>query len=210
VSDEQVFAAAHRAMNRLPPWEFTLGEIAGEAGVTAGALVQRFGSKRGLLLALMKAWSGGTRAMLDQVRAANASPLAAVRAWGDCLAQLGDSPAGMAHHLAWLQQDMADPAFRRQVQAQTRETTVVLRSWLEQAIEAGELSRAADPAALARALQALLGGSLISWGFLREGTAQAWLRRDLDVVLQPWLVQGPGPLAAGGQQRAAERGRARP
>ena len=55
VSDEAVFAAAYRAMNRLGPGELTLAEIANEAGVTAGALVQRFGSKRALLLALSAA-----------------------------------------------------------------------------------------------------------------------------------------------------------
>jgi len=189
VSDDEVFAAAHRAMNRLPPWEFTLAEIAKEAGVTAGALVQRFGSKRGLLLGLMNAWSGGTRGMLDQMRASNASPLAAVRAWAECFAGMGESPGGMAHHLAWLQQDMADPAFRRHVQAQTRETTAVLREWLEEAVQAGELSPKADPVALARATQAMLGGSLIAWGFRPEGSAKAWVRRDLDVLLGPWMAR---------------------
>jgi len=191
VSDDEVFAAAHRAMSRLPPWEFTLAEIAREAGVTAGALVQRFGSKRGLLLGLMDAWSGGTRGMLDQIRAAAATPLAAVRAWADCQAGMGDSPGGMAHHLAWLQQDMADPAFRRHVRAQMRETTKVLRRWLSEAVEVGELSAETDPAALARAVQALLGGSLISWGFLGEGSAKAWVRRELEALLVPWTVRRP-------------------
>jgi AcrR family transcriptional regulator len=187
VSDEEVFAAVHRAMARLAPWEFTLSEIAREAGVTAAALVQRFGGKRDLLLRLMEAWSGGTRGMLEALRAAHPSPLDAVRAWADCFAQMGESPGGMAHHLAWLQQDMADPDFRRHVEAQTRETTAVLRRWLREAVEAGELSADADPAALSRAVQAMLGGSLISWGFLREGSARAWVRRDLEVLLGPWL-----------------------
>jgi hypothetical protein len=102
---------------------------------------------------------------------------------------MGDSPGGMAHHLAWLQQDMADPAFRRHVQAQARETTAVLRRWLREAVEAGELSRSADPAALARAVQALLGGSLIAWGFQREGSAKAWVRRDLAVLLGRWVAR---------------------
>ena len=60
VSDEEVFAAAHRATNRLAPSELTLAEIAAEAGVTAGALAQRFGSKRELLLALARAAAGST------------------------------------------------------------------------------------------------------------------------------------------------------
>jgi AcrR family transcriptional regulator len=189
-------------MNRLPPWEFTLAEIAREAGVTAGALVQRFGSKRGLLLKLMEAWSGGAAGMLDQIRAGAVSPLAAVRAWADCFAQMGDSPGGMAHHLAWLQQDMADPAFRAHVQAQTRETTATLRRWLAEAIESGELKAEADPAALARGVQALLGGSLIAWGFAAEGSARAWVRRDLDLLLGPWSTRRHPP-----RRRVARRPR---
>ena len=52
VSDDDVLAATHRAMARLGPGELTLAQIATEAGVTAGALAQRFGSKRALLLTL--------------------------------------------------------------------------------------------------------------------------------------------------------------
>ena len=43
--DTDVFAAMVRVMLRVGPAELTLGAIAAEAGVTAGALVQRFGSK---------------------------------------------------------------------------------------------------------------------------------------------------------------------
>ena len=46
-----VFAAMVRVMMRVGPAELTLGAIAAEAGITAGALVQRFGSKRELMLA---------------------------------------------------------------------------------------------------------------------------------------------------------------
>ena len=50
VSDDDIYMAAQRAMSRLGPGELTLADIAAEAGVTAGLLVQRFGSKRDLLL----------------------------------------------------------------------------------------------------------------------------------------------------------------
>ena len=60
VSDEEVFAATYRAMQRLGPGDLTLAEIAAEAGVTAGALAQRFGSKRALLLALADRAAAGS------------------------------------------------------------------------------------------------------------------------------------------------------
>ncbi|MDQ3081725.1 MAG: TetR/AcrR family transcriptional regulator [Gemmatimonadota bacterium] len=65
VSDEDVFAATYRAMNRFGPGELTLAQIAAEAGVTAGALSQRFGSKRQLLLSLAE---GAARSAGDFIR----------------------------------------------------------------------------------------------------------------------------------------------
>src|SRR6185436_13902369 len=47
--DADVFAALVRVMLRRGPAELTLRAIAAAAGVTAGALVQRFGSKQALL-----------------------------------------------------------------------------------------------------------------------------------------------------------------
>jgi AcrR family transcriptional regulator len=188
VTDDEVFAAAHSVMQRLGPQQVTLAAIADEAGVTAGALVQRFGSKRALLLALMERFAGGTRVMLMGVRAAAPSPVAALRGYGECMAAMGTSPAALAHHLAWLQQDLIDPDFNRYARAQAQETTEVLKEWIIEAIDAGELVPESDPAALARAVQVTAGGSLIAWGFYREESAEAWVRHDLDVLLEPWLA----------------------
>ena len=58
VTDEEIFAAVQRAMTRRGPHELTLADIAGEAGVTPGRLVQRFGSKRALLIALSERFAG--------------------------------------------------------------------------------------------------------------------------------------------------------
>ena len=97
---------------------------------------------------------------------------------------------------------MADPAFRAHVQAQTRETTAMLRRWLAEAIAGGELRPHADPAMLSRAVQAMLGGSLIAWGFAAEGSARAWVRRDLDILLGPWSTRRKPP-----RRRVARRPR---
>ncbi|MBI2072388.1 MAG: hypothetical protein HYT81_05010, partial [Gemmatimonadetes bacterium] len=47
--------------------------------VTPGALVQRFGSKRKLMLRLYQGMADWTTGMFAQLRAANRSPLAALR-----------------------------------------------------------------------------------------------------------------------------------
>ena len=115
-SDEEVFAATHRVMQQAGPAQLTLGRIAAEAGVTAGALVQRFGSRRGLMLALMAQFSGSAPVMFAQIRAAHPSPLAALRAYAECHAQMGESPQTLAHHLSYLQIDLTDPDFHQHVQ----------------------------------------------------------------------------------------------
>ena len=80
VSDQQVFAATYRAMTRLGPRELTLSAIAEEAGVTAGALVQRFGSKRALLLRLSEGAASSTGDFMRGLLVKHRSQLAALRA----------------------------------------------------------------------------------------------------------------------------------
>ena len=193
VSDDEVLAAAHRAMSRLGPNELTLAEIATEAGVTASALVQRFGSKRGLLLTLAKSASTGTEGFIAGLRAQHASPVAALRAYAECMAQLAASPAALARNLAYLQIDLTDGEFRRHLVVQARATRKGLQSLVKAAVDAGEIDRTIDPATLARTLETVLSGSLMTWAFYREGSAASWLRQDLDAVLVPYLTTGSSP-----------------
>ena len=72
VSDEDLINATMRVMSRLGPVKLTLAEVAKEAGVTAATLVQRFGSKRGLMLRISAALSAAF------LTAASASPLSRV------------------------------------------------------------------------------------------------------------------------------------
>ena len=88
VTDADIYMAAQRAMTRLAPGELTLAAIAEEAGVTAGLLVQRFGSKRDLLLSLSEQFSGGNSEMFAELRKGHRSALATLRAYSDCLAHM--------------------------------------------------------------------------------------------------------------------------
>lgn len=190
-SDEEVFAAAQRVMSRVGAGELTLAHIAAEVGITAGALVQRFGSKRGLLLRLSTGLDDWTREMFTELRRFHASPLAALRAYAACVALMGEGPGGLAHHLGYLQIDLGDPAFHRHVKAQARAARQGIRELLEAAVTAGELLPRTDTSSLARTVEAVVGGSLFAWAFYREGRATNWVRRDLDAVLRPYR-RAPG------------------
>src|SRR5690242_10138910 len=106
VTDDDVFTAAFRVMQRVGPGDFTLEAIAREAGVTAGALVQRFGSKRALQVRLAEAAATGTPDMIEQLRARHASPLAALRAYAACMAELAPSADAYVRNLAYLLEDL--------------------------------------------------------------------------------------------------------
>ena len=80
-SDEEVFAAAHRVMSRLGPAQWTLADIAAEAGLTAGAWCSASGSKRGLLARPDGARSPRrSREIFAGLPSYQRSPLAALRA----------------------------------------------------------------------------------------------------------------------------------
>lgn len=186
VTDDDVFMAAQRAMSRLAPGDLTLADIAAEAGVTAGLLVQRFGSKRDLLLALSERFSGGTAEMFEELKRGR-SPLSAIRAYSDGMANLASSPAALARNFAYLQIDLTDPDFRKHLAKQALATRRELQKLIRAAIDEQELLPTANPKQLARTIEAIVSGSMLSWAFYQEGTAAKWMRQDLEAVLKPYL-----------------------
>jgi AcrR family transcriptional regulator len=187
VTDEELFAAAYTAMMKLGPGELTLAAIAKEAGVTAAVLVQRFGSKRDLLLTLAERFSNGVGEMMTAFAERHRSPLAGLRDYAECIAGMAETPAALARNLAYLQIDLTDPDFRVHLVKQSRATRDGLRRMIQSAVDAGELVSGVNAARLARTIESLLGGSLLSWAFYQEGPASRWVRADLDAVLAPYL-----------------------
>ena len=205
VTDDEIFAAAQRAMTRRGPHELTLAHIAVEAGVSPGRLVQRFGSKRALLLALAGRFAGSAGTVFDGLRATHRRPLATLRAYATCMADLAATPDALSRNLAYLQIDLTDPEFRAHLQANARATRLEIESLLHSAVTEGVLRRDVDHLGLARTIEAVIGGSLMTWACYREGSAAAWIRRDVDAVLQPHLSAGPGAKAPASGRRQTRR-----
>jgi AcrR family transcriptional regulator len=187
VSDEEVFSAAYRAMTRLGPAELTLAHIADEAGVTAGALVQRFGSKRGLQVALAQAAAASAGAMIMELRRKHDSPLDAIRDYAECMALMAATPEALARNLAYLTLDVSDPDLRASLLVQSRATRKAIKELLDEAAAKRELDSSADTKALARTIESVIGGALFSWAIYREGSAKRYLREHVDTVLTPHL-----------------------
>ena len=180
-SDEDLLAATHRVVSRLGP-NLTLADVAKEAGVSPATLMQRFGSKRGLLLAFAAAGSSDMSQELEAIRAQHPSPLAAVYGVARCMAAMADTPETLANSLAFLQMDLVDPEFHQHALVHSRGMQAGIKALLDEAVEEGELAPT-DTTRLARAVQAMIGGSLLQWAIDREGRVADRLSEDLDALL---------------------------
>ncbi|HEU0012523.1 MAG TPA: helix-turn-helix domain-containing protein [Longimicrobium sp.] len=194
MSDATILHAAGRAISRLGPARLTLADVAAEAGVAPPTLLQRFGSKRGLLLAFAARGIEGARRAFAAARTRMPSPLeAVVEALVGMTAAVATREA-MANHLAFLQMDLADPEFH----AHARTHAVVLReeigACLDRAVARGELP-AAETGPAARAVHAAFNGALLAWAVDGEGTVEQAVRDAVGVVLRG--------LDAEGRRRAA-------
>jgi AcrR family transcriptional regulator len=186
--DADVFAAVVRIMKRVGPTQVTLRAIAAESGVTAAALVQRFGSKRALLLAHAR-YAAATGDVGLEVPDPDtfSSPLDALRAMTTVYAQLATSPRAAVRNLAYLQNDLADPALRRHLLRLSLAARAHYRQLVTKAVAAGALRADTDIPTLSRLIEVTLRGSLLAWMLYREGTAADYLREDLDATLRPYI-----------------------
>ena len=182
VPDEDILGATQRAMSRLGPARLTLAEVAKEAGLSPATLVQRFGSKRGLMLALWAAAVEGVDECFAMMRPGFPSPLDALLAAATMMSRHTKSAEEMANHLAFLQIDVSDPEFREHMLVLSTRTEAGYRALLDEAIARKEIVPC-ETARLARAISAMAGGSLIGWAVFREGTAESWVRGDLETLL---------------------------
>lgn len=182
-TDRQLLAAAAEAIADVGPARLTLAEVAGRVGAAPATLVKRFGSKRGLLVALAEHGAGtidaalgdpdGSRPALDQL-------VERIRALGADI-----TPREMAHHVAYLQLDLADPELRGHAAAFLSRFTAGVRRHLDAAVGGGELA-CPDTARLARAVATTYNGTLITWALDGAGTLPDRLADEIRFLLAPY------------------------
>jgi AcrR family transcriptional regulator len=195
-SDEQLLAATARVMQRRSPTQLTLADVAKEAGVVPATLIQRFGTKRGLLLAVCRTAPAAVPEQFAAARAKYFSPLKAlIELYADCTA-FAPTPEAMANGLAYLQIDLTDPDFYAITLAQFRAIRTETKKLLDHAVAARELRTPCDTAELARLIQHLNGGAMLSWAVYREGPVASWVRRDLEALLAPHRLPTKRPQPA--------------
>ena len=198
--------ATTHMMQRRSPVDLTLADVAKEAGVVPATLIQRFGTKRGLLLAACRPAPGGVPVQFGAARAKYGSPLKTlIELYVKC-SGFASTPEAMANGLAYLQIDLIDPEFHAITLAQFTAIRDETKKLLDDAVAADEL-KPCGTADLARLIQQVNGGAMLDWAVYRKGSLAAWLRRSLEGLLAPYRfgAEADLPKARTGRMRNNRR-----
>ncbi|MFJ8012901.1 TetR/AcrR family transcriptional regulator [Streptomyces sp. NPDC096339] len=193
IDDAAILRAAVDVMGRTGPARLTLAAVAKEVGLVPATLSQRFGSKRGLLLALSERGVAEIGRLHERVRAEHASPLDALAALTAGAWSAVVTPEEVANHLAFLCADLADPEFHRLALAAEQAQQDAVRSLLDEAVAAGELRPDTTTALLARSVRQATTGAGVLWAVDREGTFTGRRLDALETTLHPHRAAPPRP-----------------
>lgn len=160
---------------------WSLADVAILVGLSPAALIKRFGSKRGLLLAVVRSWVDSIPESADD---AGRDPLAELESLvGELFAGLDDvaDPVG---HLSLLLAEIADPDVRPLVHEGWRRQERLVASLVDQARASGALGAAPDDAGAM--IFALVQGNALRWSVRPEGSLPERQRRMVRTLLEGW------------------------
>ncbi|MGY1603054.1 TetR/AcrR family transcriptional regulator [Geodermatophilus sp. SYSU D00815] len=182
VDDEAILAATAAAVGEVGPSRLTLADVGTRVGLAPATLLQRFGSRRGLLLALA---AHDVDAAPRRIRAAATGDrklAGLVEVLSDEAAALR-TPAEFANHLSLLLLDLSDPEFQALARRHAQGVLAAVVDVLTAARDAGELPDDTDPDALGSLVHATYNGALVSWGLDPDGRPAEAVARRLDALL---------------------------
>ena len=111
ISDEEILDRALPLLARAGPGEFTMADVAKEAGVASATLFQRFGDKQTLVARVFARDNDRFVGWLQSLPAGEGAD-AVIEIYAEATKVFGDNPS-LADHLLWLREDIRDPALNR-------------------------------------------------------------------------------------------------
>ena len=204
VHDDAILDAAVQVLSRIGPEKMTLADVGGEVGLSAATLVQRFGSKRELMLSVLKYAMLDLDTRFEASVASNESPLDAL------FAVATERPGGSAgnvslsNRLSFYLLQIEDPEFREVALANSQRAIAGFKRLLDASIEANELAVVyTDTAQLAETIYSMMVGAMVTWSVANEGAFKSKMRRDLDLLLRPFR-RGPRKASGSSSDRTSK------
>lgn len=174
IPDEDVLAAVIRVFVAIGPSSFTLAAVAAETGLAPATLVQRFGNKRGLLIAAWRWSNDQLAARLSGISGKAATQDRLIDELTELAEGFGD-PASMADQLVILAEDLRDP----ELAAIAAERTEMIRAFARRCLPRTKLR----PASAGRLIEAMWHGSIIQAAIDRNQDVPKQVRRNLTAIV---------------------------
>ena len=185
VEDDEIFRAIATVLE-AKGLALALVDVAREVGVTAGAIHQRFASKRCLLLAFWDWYNAGTRSRLESIIAATTDPIEALSSitfeWRDGVGK----PEAAARLIALYGEAGGDADLRDRLAQRLGFLHGGVQRLLDAAIDRGQLAPV-DTSVLARVLLEARSGCLLYWMADQVGTLEGRLRECTAVILRSYM-----------------------
>jgi AcrR family transcriptional regulator len=189
ISDDAILDATRQVLAELGPTKLTLAAVGARIGLAPPTLMQRFGSKRGLLLASAARSPLMVLRAVEEAEARNTSPLATLRDFALSSVAHIKQREELGNGLGFVQLDVADPEFRAHALAHSAAIVDSSARLLAAAQEVGELKPDADVTALARLTLVCFNGALQVWAVTGWGSLTDFLRDQLDLLLLPYTME---------------------
>jgi len=177
LSDDQVLICAFRVIQKMGPIQFALADVARVADLSPATLIQRFKTKKQLLVETLQFVNRQLQQELTLVTPNDSSPLTSLI---ELLVQLGSK--------LWTEAVIADPEVNDITLSRCKMIRVELERRLTESIKAGELLRTTNAQALALTIEAVWTGALIQWTVFRQGEQGQWLRERIASAIEPWRI----------------------
>lgn len=162
--------------------DLTVDDVCAAAGASKGAFYGYFTQKQDLLLALLEDDAAALDGELAQITDDSSSAVQRVRRFAEVMLARGDDPARVQVRADLWAELLTDDAVRASLAEATQHRRELVRSWIEEAVQSGEL--VAIPAnALASILLALTDGLMLHGALDPGGFRWRNIRRAIDVML---------------------------
>jgi AcrR family transcriptional regulator len=183
-TDAAVLQEAMRVIFAHGPGQFTLAHVSEAVGIAPATLVQRFGDKRGLVVAALAEDNKRFARELDAAPRAVGPEAVIDLFWGLTPGENDDH--ALADQLLWLRQDAADPQMGALAQARF--------ALLREALAARMPPLPIPSETAARLVEAQWQGALVQWAVERRGPLADYVAESLTALFD--LAAGPPPEAA--------------
>jgi AcrR family transcriptional regulator len=162
--------------------DLTVDDVCAEASASKGAFYGYFKQKQDLLLALLEDDTAALDRELAQITQGSSSGVERVRRFARVMLARGDDPARVQVRADLWAELLTDDAVRGRLAEATQRRRELVRSWIEEAVQSGEL--VAIPAnALASILLALTDGLMLHGALDPGGFRWRNIARAIDVML---------------------------